>query len=159
MLKKGKPAGEGRGGRLGEGDKNGGEKFLLPRKTFSCLQTGHSMRLLYWREGGTKRGGWSIEGVAFFQPALCCHPTPVFINYAEMSFDSVRLAEELLNSQSCYRLFFKSCTTSRSTKSHTSTGPRSVPSEFRYLLRNQELHYSSPASKSVSQILPILLTE
>jgi hypothetical protein len=41
------------------------------------------------------------KGFAFFQPAMCCHPTLVFINYAEMRFDSVRLAEGLVNFHCC----------------------------------------------------------
>jgi hypothetical protein len=93
MLEKGKIVGEGgleKGIKMGEKSRRGVRKVSFAKKNFSvCIDgTFHALALL--QRGWLQSEGMKRRGAAFFQTAMCCHPTLVFINCTEMRFDSVR---------------------------------------------------------------------
>ena len=81
-----------------EGDKNGekSRKWGKREKSFFCQE-----QLFHIYRRDIPRACRAEEGVgvkerdetkrgAFFQTGMCCHPTKVFINYAELTSDSAR---------------------------------------------------------------------
>jgi hypothetical protein len=95
-----------KGIKMGEKSRKGVRKVSFAKKNFFMSTDGtfHARALL--ERGWNKAWGKKKRGLLFFfQPAMCCHPTLVFINYAEMRFDSLHSVEGLVNSQFCYKLF------------------------------------------------------